>query len=245
MSLLELLIAGALAACATASQVGDGVVVVDRLLPAGGQRFTEPGSPGRRAATLYYWNTTVADGVDPDIIGLLRTTSGIFLRIESENDPRFETSDVVYWDGEALSEVSSGVASFEVSADRRYAGWWERDSRATRGGLDAIRVVDLATGRAVVRTSEGMGDPAAGADELATLYANAWPNFSGFDAENRVYWHRASVEVEDVRYDLGTGTGTGTGAGSLRTGTEESGVDQGEGCPRSMLWSADRGYEAL
>ena len=170
--------------------------------------------------------------VDSDISGLLRTPSGFFLRIVSDDDPLHEYDDVVFWDGDTLTDVASAVASLEVSADGRYAGWLERDPEGSRGGLAAIRVVDLSTGRAVVSTTEGMGDPGSGTDELGELYANTWPHFAGFDARGDAYWHRAVGDVRNVRRDLATGD-------------EQPGVDEAEGFPSSMLWEGNRGYRAL
>ena len=212
--------------------VADDVVEGGRVLPAGSTRFAEPRLTWAQGRTLHYGDQRFDDVVDRDVLGLLRTPSGFFLRVVSEDDPEHEYDDVVHWDGETLTEVSSAISTFEVSRDGRYAGWLERDPDGSRGGLAAVRVVDLTTGLTVVSTTDGMGDPADGADQLAELYANTWPHFAGFDAADRAYWHRAAGDVTDVRRDPASGD-------------EEPSDDEGEGFPRSMLWEGNRGYRAL
>ena len=160
----------------------DDVAAGDRVLPAGSTRFAEPRLTWAQGRTLHYGDRRFDDVVDRDVLGLLRTPSGFFLRVVSEDDPLHEYDDVVHWDGESLTEVSSAISTFEVSRTAGTPAGWSATRDGLRGGLAAVRVVDLDTGAAVVSTTEGMGDPADGADELAELYANAWPHFAGFDA---------------------------------------------------------------
>ena len=226
------MLAASLSACGDAPVRADDVAAGDRLLPPGDTRFAEPRLTWAQGRTLHYGDRRFVDVVERDILGLLRTPSGFFLRVASDDDGLHEYDDVVHWDGVVLTKVSAAISSFEVSADGRYAGWLERDPHGLRGGLAVVRVVDLDTGAAVLSTTEGMGDPEAGADELAELYVNAWPHFAGFDAMDRAYWHRAAGKLADVRLDPATGE-------------EEPGVDEGEGFPRGMLWESNRGYRAL
>ena len=223
--------------CGDAGVAPDDVAVGDRLLPAGVSRFVEPRLTWAQGRTLHYGDQTFRDVVGRDIVGLLRTPSGFFL---SMDDGEREHHDVVHWDGETLTEVSSSISTLEVSHDGRYAGWLERDPDGTRGGLAAVRVVDLDTGLAVISTTDGMGDPQDGPDQLAELYANAWPHFAGFDAADRAYWHRASGDLPDVRRDLVTDPDD-----PEDPGVDQPGVDEGEGFPRSMLWEGNRGFRAL
>ena len=231
-AMFALVISGVVSGCGTPPVASDNVAQGDRLLPAGGTPFAEPRLTWAQGRTIHYGDQSFADVVDRNITGLLRTPTGFFLRVASDGDLLHEYDDVVYWNGDTVTEVSSAIPSFEVSVNGKYAGWLERDPDESRGGLAAIRVVDLSTGRAVVSTTDGMGDPRDGAEELAELYANAWPNFEGFDALGYAYWRRAAGDIRDVRRDLGSGD-------------EEPGIDDEEGFPRSMLWEGNRGYRAL
>lgn len=221
-----------LSGCGGTSVATDDVAVGDRLLPAGVPRFVEPRLTWAQGRTLHYGDRTFRDVVGRDIVGLLRTPSGFFLSLG--DDEEREHHDVVHWDGETVTEVSSSISTFEVSQDGRYAGWLERDPEGSRGGLAAVRVVDLTTGLAVISTTDGMGDPQDGPDQLAELYANAWPHFAGFDAADRAYWGRAAGDPRDVRRDLVDDPDV-----------DQPGVDDGEGFPRSMLWEGNRGFRAL
>ena len=224
---------GLLAGCASSGGAADDAAAGDRVLPAATSaepRFDEPRLTWAQGRTIHYGRDTFRDVVPDDITGMVRVPTGFFLRVAPDDEL---ASRVLYWDGESVTTVAERVETFEVSADGRYAGWLEYDTRPpTRGGLAVVRVVDLSTGRLALSSVDGMGEPGTPPDELAELYANAWPHFAGFDTENRAYWNRPGGDPDDVRVDL-------------TTGKTQPSLDSSGGFPREMLWRANRGYETL
>ena len=228
-----MLAAALLAGCAPPEDVGDDAAAGDRLLPAATsdeRPFGKPRLTWAQGGTIHYGDEVFRNVVPADITGLVRVPTGFFLQVGPADDL---APEILYWDGESVTTVAERAATFEVSADGRYAGWLEYDSTPpTRGGLAVVRVVDLTTGRLALSSVEGMGEPGTDPAELAELYSNAWPHFAGFDAEDRAYWNRPSGDPGDVRVDLATGA------------TEPS-LDSSGGFPREMLWRAGRGYATV
>jgi hypothetical protein len=222
-----------LAGCSPTGSIADDAVVGDQLLPADSSTapaFSERRLTWAQGGTIHYGQETFPDVVPDDITGLVRVPTGFFLRTGSADEL---VSQVVYWDGKSVTPVAGRAATFEISVDGRYAGWLDYDTTPpTRGGLAAVRVVDLTTGQLVLSSVDGMGEPGTDAEELAELYANAWPHFVGFDSENRAYWSRPHGDPDEVRVDL-------------ETGVSEPAMDSSGGFPREMLWRANRGYETL
>ncbi len=222
---------GLLPGCAPSGSVADDAAPGDQLLPAATSTkppFGEPRLAWAQGRTIHYGDDTFRDVVPRAITGMVRVPTGFFLRVAPDDEL---TAHVVYWDGQTVTTVAERAVTFEVSADGRYAGWLEYDtSPPTRDGLAVARVVDLTSGQLVLSSVDGMGEP--GADELPELYANAWPHFGGFDAENRAYWNRPSGDPDDVRVDL-------------TTGATEPALDSSGGFPREMLWRGNRGYETV
>lgn len=113
-------------------------------------------------------------------------------------------SDVVrVSDGSRTRATGLHAHELRVSADQRYLGFL--DTSQTRW---VTVLVDLRTGRVVVRDDAGMGD--AG-DDLADLYEDAEPGLLGFDGAS--LFVRAAEGNEVMSWDARTGERTEHGNG--------------------------------
>lgn len=119
------------------------------------------------------------------------------------------------------------VDALSVSPDGRYLGFVDLpDGKRGATSLATVDVYDTATGRPLVHSAAGMGDPRK--DDLASLYAKAAPTALGFATDGRFL---ASTPAGTYAYPLGGGhptklagdafgaTQAGTPVGVRRTGT--------------------------
>ncbi len=104
--------------------------------------------------------------------------------------------------GGGSHRLPGDIGSLAVSPDGRHVGWidWDGPSRPA-GRVAQVVLADLATGRVIGRTSDGMGGDAG--DDLGARYENTPPVFLGFD-EDHAYYTDAENDRVTRRWDLRT-----------------------------------------
>lgn len=187
------------------------LLLLTALTACGGGETTEPETakrPARFAAsdvtwaqgpTLHYGDQTFDLG--PGVVTeLWRTSYGFVYGIAPKRDVN-AVSTYRFFDGATSTPLKGDPATIEISPDGRYAGWIDFDGpKRPLGRLAEAVVVDLSTGREVLRNRQDMGDAS---DDLGALYGDAWVHFEGFD-DRYAYWTTATGDLDRLRAEIGT-----------------------------------------
>lgn len=186
-------------------------------LPGAERRF-DASAPAWAADGVVHLGGQQLDVRPAHVRGMLATPYGAFLTVAEGAGPDAPRR-LVWFDGRELVEVPGHVAGaaadVAVSPDGRYAGWVDREGPwSVAGRLAEVVVVDLATGRAVLRDHQHMGG--GWGDDLADRYEELAPTVVGFGARGRVYWTDAEGDV--WRADVRAGTKASTAHGRSAAG---------------------------
>ena len=173
--------------------------------------FAEPEVTWAQGRTLHYGPRQFDLG--PGVVKRLWRTSYGFIYLHAEDGSMDAPSIYRFFDGARSTPLPGEPSSVAVSPDGRYAGWI--DIQGTPAMPDHVRreaadenddgpaeavVVDLRTGRVVMRNRDDMGDRG---EDLADLYEDGDLRFGGFD-EKYAYWAAPDAKFPWRRAEIGT-----------------------------------------
>ena len=160
---------------------GDTVVDSGRQLLPPSDRWVEAGVPvWARGGVLRVGERSIALG-DVAASDLTSTPYGVLVRVDRPDAPTPRERVTLAVTADGVAEVRGDPGDVVVAADGRHAAWIDREGPRQRlGRLAQVVVVDLATGRELLRSGAGMGDPD---DDLPDLYSELDPEALGFQGE--------------------------------------------------------------
>lgn len=164
-----------------------------QLLPEATARFVPDHLVWAKGSRIHDGSTVLKVGSDK-ITWMLRSPFGFFLELAKSYR---SGSRMAFFDGTHLTRLHSGAQRPAISPDGRYAGWVDRGGPKIRyGRSQRVRIVDLASGRLVFETSEGMG-------QTTDIYEEIGADFLGFD-DQYAYWNRVTGPPRRQRVDIAT-----------------------------------------
>lgn len=143
--------------------------------------------------------------VEPQLVSSMDWTPyGVFL--ELTQDPIMGPFTDAFYDGTTMTPIEDVYSDVVTSADGELAAWIDRSGPMRPAGRVAqVLVVEVATGKVVFHTAEGMGGEKG--DDIPVRYENLPPSVVELTTE-QVVWRNSEGSGASVTTNLETGEST-------------------------------------